>query len=116
MAFRQGETPALKVPKGRDVDGRIDYLNLSFRELSGEQDAWGFHLKERGICRGARVLLMVRPGLPLIALSFALFKIGAVPVVIDPGMGLKSFLSCVRRTQPDAMVGIGLAIWVARVF
>lgn len=116
MAFRQGETPALKVPKGRDVDGRIDYLTLSFRELSGEQDAWGFYLKERGICRGARVLLMVRPGLPLIALSFALFKIGAVPVVIDPGMGLKSFLSCVRRTQPDAMVGIGMAIWVARVF
>ena len=37
MAFRQGETPALKVPKGRDVDGRIDYLTLSFRELSGEQ-------------------------------------------------------------------------------
>ena len=50
MAFCQGETPALKVPKGRDVDGRIDYLNLSFRELSGEQDAWGFHLKEQGIC------------------------------------------------------------------
>ena len=116
MALQQGETPALKVPKGRDADGRIDYLTLSFRELAAEQDAWGIYLKERGICRGARVLLMARPGLPLIALSFALFKIGAVPVVIDPGMGLKSFLSCVRRTQPDAMVGIGLAIWVARVF
>ncbi len=116
MSVQQGGTPALKVPTGRDADGRIAYLCLSFSELAAEQDAWALYLKGKGIRRASRVLLMARPGLPLIALCFALFKIGAVPVVIDPGMGLKSFLSCVRRTQPDALVGIGLAILVARLF
>ena len=116
MGLQQAEAPALKVPMGRDAQGRIRYLSLSFRELAAEQDAWGVHMKDRGIKRGARVLLMARPGLPLIALCFALFKIGAVPIVIDPGMGMKSFLGCVRRTRPDALVGIGLAIWVARLF
>ena len=58
---------------------------------------------------------MVKPGLPLIAAAFALFKIGAVPVIIDPGMGLGSFLSCVRRSRPRALVGIPLAQVVSRV-
>ena len=63
-----------------------------------------------------RTLLMVRPGSDLIRCCFALFKVGAVPVVIDPGMGLKNFLSCVRRTRPEALVGIPMSQVVSRVF
>lgn len=59
---------------------------------------------------------MVRPGLELILAVFALFRIGAVPVVIDPGMGLKSFLNCVRRTQPEALVGITPAHIISKFF
>lgn len=107
---------ALMVPRGRTSSGEIDYLWLSFRELAAEQNEWARRFRANGIGEGSRVLLMVKPGLPLIAICFALFKIGAVPVVIDPGMGLKSFLSCVDRSQPDFLVGIPLAIWVSRVF
>src|SRR5690606_20043290 len=89
---------------------------LSFAELAREQDAWAARFRAAGMEPGSRVLLMVRPGLPLIAICFALFKIGATPIVIDPGMGLKSFLACVRRSQPRFLVGIPLAIWVSRVF
>lgn len=96
--------------------GEIDYLALSFRDLASEQDAWAARLRSAGIAKGSRVLLMVRPGLPLIAICFALFKIGAAPVVIDPGMGLKSFLACVRRSRPEFLVGIPLALWVSRIF
>ena len=32
---------------------------------------------------------MVRPGLDFFSLVFALFKAGVVPVVIDPGIGLR---------------------------
>ena len=59
---------------------------------------------------------MVRPGLDLIRVVFALFKMGAVPIVIDPGMGLKKFLRCVRHSKPMALVGIAPAIWSARLF
>jgi acyl-CoA synthetase (AMP-forming)/AMP-acid ligase II len=59
---------------------------------------------------------MVKQGLPLIAVAFALFKVGAVPVVIDPGMGLRNFLRCVRRSQPRALVGIPLAQVISRIF
>jgi olefin beta-lactone synthetase len=109
MARAQPDTPALKIPRGRTGDGRIDYLTLTFAELDAEVDAWVQELRQRGVAQGDRVLLMVRQGLPLIAAAFALFKHGAVPVVIDPGMGLKSFLSCVRRSRPRALLGIPLA-------
>jgi acyl-CoA synthetase (AMP-forming)/AMP-acid ligase II len=59
---------------------------------------------------------MVKPGLSLVSVCFALFKVGAVPIVIDPGMGLKSFLKCVRRSQPEALVGISLAQIISRLF
>jgi acyl-CoA synthetase (AMP-forming)/AMP-acid ligase II len=38
-----------------------------------------------------------------------------VPVVIDPGMGLGSFLACVERTQPRALVGLPVARILSRV-
>ena len=115
MAAFQAGRPALKVPRGRTAAGRIDYLTLSFAELLGETNAWCERLRSRGIGRGDRVLVLVKPGLPLVALAFALFKLGAVPVIVDPGMGLRSFLSCVRRSQPRALVGIPMAVMLSRI-
>jgi acyl-CoA synthetase (AMP-forming)/AMP-acid ligase II len=115
MAARQPDRAALKVPRGRTTAGDIDYLSLSFTELDAEVEAWATHLRARGVATGDRTLLMVRQGLPLIAAAFALFKIGAVPVVIDPGMGLKSFLSCVARSKPRVLLGIPFAQIISRI-
>jgi acyl-CoA synthetase (AMP-forming)/AMP-acid ligase II len=116
MAARQPHHPAVKIPQGRTSDRRIDYLTLSFCELDAEVDAWAARLQARGVRQGDRVLVMVRQGLPLIAAAFALFKLGAVPVIIDPGMGRKNFLSCVARSRPRVLLGIPLAQIVSHVF
>ncbi|RXK56873.1 peptide synthase [Oleiharenicola lentus] len=116
MAARQPDHPAVKIPRGRTRDGHLDYLTLSFRELDAEVDAWVAHLRDQGVRRGDRVLVMVRQGLPLIAAAFALFKLGAVPVIIDPGMGRKNFLACVARSQPRVLLGIPLAQILSHLF
>ena len=116
MAARQPDHPAVKIPRGRTSGGDIDYLVLSFRELDAEVDAWAEKLTAQGVRRGDRVLVMVRQGLPLIAAAFALFKLGAVPVIIDPGMGRKNFLACVARSKPRALLGIPLAQVMSHVF
>ncbi len=116
MAARQPDHPAVKIPRGRAADGRIDYLTLTFRELDEETDAWVAHLSARGVRAGDRVLVMVRQGLPLIAAAFALFKLGAVPVIIDPGMGRKNFLACVARSQPRVLLGLPFAQGLSHVF
>lgn len=112
----QPDALALMAPRGRDASGRIVYERITFAQLhqQSEQVAHGF--VQAGIRSGMRTLLMVRPGSDLIRCCFALFKVGAVPVVIDPGMGLKNFLSCVRRTRPEALVGIPMSQVVSRVF
>ena len=116
MAARQPDRAAIKVPRGRTPDGRIDYLTLSFRELDDEVNAWAAKLSTRGVRQGDRVLVMVRQGLPLIAAAFALFKLGAVPVIIDPGMDRKHFLACVTRSKPRVLLGIPLAQLTSHLF
>lgn len=116
MASRQPNTAALKVPRGRTPSGQIDYLTLSFHELDAEVNAWVAELHARGVAPGDRVLVMVRQGLPLIAAAFALFSHGAIPIVIDPGMGLRSFLSCVKRSRPRVVLGIPVAQAISRLF
>ena len=116
VAARQPQTAALKIPRGRTRSGEIDYLTLSFAELAAEVATWQAELTTRGVHRNDRVLVMVRPGLPLIAAVFALFSHGAVPVVIDPGMGLKSFLTCVERSRPRVLLGIPMARFLSRVY
>ncbi len=115
MAALQPDRAAIKVPRGTTRAGDIDYLCLSFAELETEAALWQRRLEAAGVRRGDRTLVMVRPGLPLIAAVFALFATGAVPIVIDPGMGLRAFLACVRRSRPRALVGIPLARLISRV-
>lgn len=109
MAAHQPDRAAVKIPRRRAAGGDIDYAALTFAELDTEVDAWAARLAARGVRRGDRTLVMVRPGLPLIAAAFALFKLGAVPIVIDPGMGLKAFLACVARSRPRVFLGIPFA-------
>lgn len=116
QAVAQPTAAAVRAPLSHDSDGSIRYAERSFAELEAESSAAAHYFSARGIRRGSRVLLMVRPGLDLIRVVFALFKMGAVPIVIDPGMGLKNFLRCVRHSKPMAMVGIAPAIWIARLF
>ena len=115
-AKRVPEHCAVRYPQGRNPDGSIVYKELSFAELDAVTAGTADYFKSLGIQAGTRTLLMARPGPDLILCAFALFRLSAVPVAIDPGMGLKSFLRCVENTAPEALVGIPLAHWVRRVF
>ncbi len=100
MAQQQPEATAIHCPWGRR-GGSLTY---------GELDARASHiargLTTLGIDRGVRTALMVQPGLDLFALAFGLFKCGAVPVLIDPGIGVRNMKSCVDRARPEAFIGI----------
>ncbi|MBI4665390.1 MAG: AMP-binding protein [Nitrospinae bacterium] len=82
------------------------YQHHTFRQLNDECDRYARGLRELGIKDGARTLLFVKPGFDFMALAFALFKTGAVPVMIDPGVGKQNFLNCVRQAEASALIGI----------
>src|SRR3546814_11253932 len=58
---------------------------------------------------------MVRPGADFFALMFALFKVGAVPVLVDPGIDRRALKQCLGEAQPQAFIGIALAQWARRI-
>lgn len=73
-------------------------------------------LSDQGIKKGDRVILMVRPSMEFICLAFSLFSIGAVVILIDPGMGYKNLINCVGGVKPRAFVGIPKAHIFKRFF
>lgn len=109
MAIRAPFRRAIVFPVGHDPKGRSKFIQLSFQQLNEECDRYAHGLAQSGIYQGEHVLLMVTPGLELIAVSFALVKLGAVPIFIDPGMGRKAFIQCVNDTKPTAFIGIPIA-------
>ena len=88
----------------------------SFKQLHREVAHCSTYFKSKGISKGDSVLLAVKPGYQLILIAFALFHLGAIPVIIDPGMGTKAFLKCVQNTRPIALVGIPLVHILSKFF
>jgi acyl-CoA synthetase (AMP-forming)/AMP-acid ligase II len=83
--------------------------SLTFRELHLTTDALARGLTKAGITRGMRTVVMVPPSLEFYTLTFALFKLGAVVVLIDPGMGVANLGKCLAEAHPEAFVGVGKA-------
>lgn len=102
-----GQTALVEAATGR---------SLSFTELNGLSDALAWFLQKHGVKAGQRVMLMVRPSVDFICLSFALFKLGAPVILIDPGMGYRNLRSCIAGVRPQVLIGIPAAHLFRLVF
>ncbi len=106
MARLQPSRPAVICANGRDAQGAVAYAQLSFAELEEASNRLALALEGAGIRRGMRAALMVPPSLDFFTLTFALFKAGAVPVLIDPGIGARNLGGCLAHALPEAFVGV----------
>jgi acyl-CoA synthetase (AMP-forming)/AMP-acid ligase II len=97
---------AVIVPDRRHVSGHRTYGHLTFAQLDRTIDRCASGLEAIGIHRGMRVLLLVKPSFDFFALTFALFRMGAVPVLLDPAMGRKNVLGAIAEVEPEALIGI----------
>ncbi|MEV4612996.1 fatty acid CoA ligase family protein [Kitasatospora sp. NPDC049258] len=81
------------------------HTELSYGELWQDVVRLADALAGIGIGHGTRTVLMAPPGPDLFVLLFALLRNGAVPVVVDPGMGVRRMLHCYRAVGAEAFVG-----------
>lgn len=110
MAAERGEQVAMRCPGARGADGFARYdQTLRYRELEDRSNSIAAGLMKIGIVRGTRTVLMVRPSPEFFLLMFALFKIGAVPVLVDPGIARSALKQCLDEAAPEAFIGIPLA-------
>lgn len=109
--------PSPGQPKRIPASQKFRYDTITFRELEESSNQIANGLAQSGIGLGSRVALMVPPGIDFVRHVFALYKSGAVTILIDPGMGRKNMIRCLAAAKPEAMVGIRkahLARWVFR--
>lgn len=108
MAKKTPDKIAIIYPVGHK-GGKLIEKSITYKELEIEAARHAKGLADYGIKKGQRVLLMVRPGFDFIALAFALLRIGAIPILIDPGMGLKNLMKCIKQVSPDVFIAIPVA-------
>ncbi|NJL95864.1 MAG: AMP-binding protein [Anaerolineae bacterium] len=108
-AHEQPEQVAIYYPAGRGMDGQTRYVHYTYRQLLDESDAIARGLERLGIRRGMRTVLMVKPSLEFFALAFGMVRAGIVPVIVDPGMGIRNLKTCLAEAEPEAFIGIPTA-------
>ncbi|TYT74484.1 fatty acid CoA ligase family protein [Desulfobotulus mexicanus] len=115
-AARTPNKRAVVMPAGKDAMGRLKTTQLSFAQLDASSTKVAAGFSAMGMTPGTRTVLMVPPGMDFFILTFALFKAGLIPVVVDPGMGLKRMADCLASTRAEALVGIPKAHVFRKLF
>jgi len=85
---------------------RPQYDAIDFAALSARITAYENGLASAGLRAAERVIMLVTPGADFLALSYAVMGRGAVPVFIDPGMGVDAVVACIREAQPSGFIGV----------
>ena len=110
MAAERGDQIAMRCPGSRGRNGFARYdVTLTYAQLDARSDAIAAGLMGIGVARGMRTVVMVRPSPEFFLLMFALFKLGAVPVLVDPGIDKRALKQCLDEAKPGAFIGIPLA-------
>lgn len=88
---------------------KAEWKTMTFGELDALSDSYARGLQKIGITEGVKTVLLAPPSLEFFPLVFALFKVGAVIVMIDPGIGREAMLKCLEEVQPEAFIGVPAA-------
>ena len=90
--------------------------SISFQELDDESSRIASGLNQYGFKKGDRVLLFIPFSIKFITVAFALFKSGAIPILIDPGLGGKNILRCVKETEAQGIIATPVVHLVSKFF
>jgi olefin beta-lactone synthetase len=107
---------SLAVAVQKNKMGNLTYQEMDFAQLHQRSDQLAFAFNKKGLKAGDKAVLMVTPSLDFFSITFALFKAGIIPILVDPGMGTKNLKQCFVEAKPDAFIGIPKAQFARRLF
>lgn len=95
--------PAIVQPR---PDGEI---SISFADLDSRSAQAAAMLREAGIQRGDRVLLLVPMSVDLYVAVVAILRLGAVVTLLDPSAGVSHVDRCCQMAKPAALIAVSKA-------
>ena len=119
-------SPPVLEPLWSRIGTATDPMSISVSDAATDSDitdaafatlvaSFAVALQKQGVKHGDRVALLVPPGIDLIAIVYACWRIGAVTVIADRGLGLRGLGAAVRSARVQYVVGISQAVWAARI-
>ncbi|MBI5935090.1 MAG: AMP-binding protein [Chloroflexi bacterium] len=109
-ATRHPEKAALIFKRGAAWD------TVTFGQLHEKTELLSRGLVALGLRAGQRVALMSPPAADFFALCFALLKLGLVPVMVDPAIGLRNVTDCLNESQPEIFLGNTLTHAIRKIY
>lgn len=100
----------------KNLFAKYIYPSYNFETLNLKINQACNKLKTLGVTQGDRVLFFIKPNLDFCVITFALFRIGAIPVFIDPGMKKEHFFKCIKDVMPRVMIGIPKIHYVRHLY
>lgn len=113
ISDRVADPAAVAVVEVEDGPGQ-QRKSITFAELEGRITDCAAGLAGRGINRGDRVGLLVPPGIELTVAVYACWRIGAVIVVADAGLGAKGLLRALNGANLTHLIAIGKGLALTR--
>jgi len=110
LTRRAGDAEPAVVEMTADGRGRT----ISFADLAADVDRVASGLHRSGLRLGDRVALLVPPGVDLTVCLYACWRMGAVTVVADAGLGLRGMGRALESAAPDYLIGVPRALAAAR--
>jgi acyl-coenzyme A synthetase/AMP-(fatty) acid ligase/pimeloyl-ACP methyl ester carboxylesterase len=107
---RAADTEVAMIEMTDDGAGR----SITFAELDEDVRRVAAGLFEHGVRRGDRVALLVPPGIDLTVCLYACWRMGAVVVVVDAGLGARGISRALKSASPRYVIGIPRALTAAR--
>jgi acyl-CoA synthetase (AMP-forming)/AMP-acid ligase II len=92
------------------------WQHTTYAELEERVRNLSAGLRTEGVRAGQRCAVFVRPTADLLVVVYALFRLGAVPVVADPGMGRKRLLAALNDIEPEVFIGVPKAHAARKIF
>jgi acyl-coenzyme A synthetase/AMP-(fatty) acid ligase/pimeloyl-ACP methyl ester carboxylesterase len=89
--------------------------SISFAALDADVRRVAAGLVAHGVEKGDRVALLIPPGIDLTVCLYACWRMGAVVVLVDAGLGARGIGRSLKSATPRFVIGIPRALAAARV-
>ena len=91
-------------------------VSISRPDFAARVATYAEALHHRGVRHGERIAVLVPPSVDLIAVVYACWRIGAIAVIADRGLGLRGLKSAIRASRVHHVIGPVKAVAAARLF
>lgn len=90
--------------RGERVALRLDDRDVSYDEVDAAASGMAALLADLGVERGDRVLIVMPDSLEYVAALFGIFRLGAVAVMLNPGLTIEAMSAIIENGRPAAAV------------